>query len=441
MARAVVAVVGRPNVGKSSLFNFLAGSRLAIVDDQPGVTRDRLYASTDWRGRQFTLIDTGGIEPESDDHILRSMREQAEIAIETGDVILFMVDIKSGLVAADMDIANMLRQAHKPVVVVVNKVDQPGELPPEFYEFYQLGFEQVLAVSASHALGIGEMLDALVEAMPPAEDEEAETEAIRVALIGKPNAGKSSLLNRLLGENRSIVSDVAGTTRDSVDSACEVDGQPYIFIDTAGIRRRSRVDNRLEKYAVLRAVAAIERADVCLILIDAAEGITEQDTKIAGLAHNAGKASIFVLNKWDIVEKDHLTTKRYEEEIRRRFAYMSYAPVLFISALTGQRCVRLFEMIKHVYAEASKRIPTGVLNDVIGEIQAITPAPQYKGKRLKIAYATQVAVRPPLFALFVNSKDLLHFSYERHLENELRRQFGFEGSPIKLSLRAKEAKE
>ncbi|MDI9498461.1 MAG: ribosome biogenesis GTPase Der [Bacillota bacterium] len=437
MTKPLVAVVGRPNVGKSTLFNHVIGTRLAIVDDRPGVTRDRLYADGEWLGRAFTLIDTGGIEPDSTDSLLQSMRRQAEIAIETGDVIIFIVDLQMGLVPADLDIATLLRRSGKPVLVAVNKVDRPGDMPPEAYEFYRLGFETVLPVSAAHGLGIGDLLDAVIDLLPPPEAGEDQDDAIRVAIIGKPNSGKSSLVNRLVGEERAIVSDMPGTTRDTLDSVIERDGQRYIFVDTAGIRRRSRIDDPLEHYSVLRALAAIKRADVCLLLIDAEEGSSEQDARIAGLAHNEGKATIIVVNKWDLIEKTNRTVREFENDIRTRLAYMPYAPLIFISAKTGQRVERLPRLIREVYEEASKRIPTGVLNSVIGDIQTMNPAPSYKGRRLKISYATQVAVRPPLFVLFVNDKELMHFGYERHIENELRRQFGFRGTPIHLSLRSR----
>ena len=441
MSKPLIAVVGRPNVGKSTLFNFIAGQRLAIVDDEPGVTRDRIYADAEWLGRPFTLIDTGGIEPDSDDSLLQSMREQAEVAIDTGDVIVFIVDLRVGLTDADRDIADRLRRASKPVIVAVNKADHPGETPPEVYEFYGLGFEHVVAISAAHGLGIGDLLDEIMGLLPPQGEIEDDDDQIAVAIIGKPNVGKSSLVNRLTGQARAIVSDVAGTTRDAIDSELERDGVRYRFIDTAGIRRRSRVSDRLERFSVIRAVAAIERARVCLIMIDASEGITEQDTKIAGLAHNEGKASVIVVNKWDLVAREPDALKRHEREIRTKLAFMPYAPILYLSAETGFGVDALYREILAVYDEASKRVPTGVLNETIGQITSLTPPPSYKGRRLKISYATQVAVQPPYFLLFVNSRQLMHFSYERHIENELRRQFGFRGTPIRISLRAKEEAE
>lgn len=441
MREAVVAVIGRPNVGKSSFFNYIAKQRIAIVDDWPGVTRDRIYARVEWLGRPFTLIDTGGIEPAQDLPLLKQMRAQAELAIETADAVLLMVDVKAGMTAADQDIANMLRKVDKPLFLVVNKCDTPGALPQQAYEFYNLGLGELYPVSALHGLGMGDLLDAVAHVLPAAEEEEDAPGAIRVAIIGKPNAGKSSLFNRLAGEERAIVSDLAGTTRDALDSRVKNAYGDYLFIDTAGLRRKSRVSDAVERYSILRAVAAVERADVCLILIDAETGLSEQDTKVAGIAHNAGKASIFVINKWDLVHKDEKTQARYKEEILARFPFMAYAPVLFISALTGQRCMNVYTAVNEVYAQACKRIPTGVLNDFIAEIQAIVPAPQYKGRRLKIAYATQVAVQPPEFLLFVNSTELLHFSYDRYLENQFRRSFGFSGTPIRLTLREKSAKQ
>ncbi len=438
--QAIVAVVGRPNVGKSSFFNWLVGSRLAIVDDMPGVTRDRLYARSEWQGRPFTLIDTGGIEPESEELIPREMRRQAEMAIDMADAILFICDIKTGLHPEDQEIAMMLRRSGKPILVLVNKCDDPGEPPAEFYDFYQLGIPDVFSISAAHRLGLGEVLDCLITKLPELEEAEAE-EGLRVAIIGRPNAGKSSLLNRLAGEERAIVSDIAGTTRDSIDSELHYGGRTYVFVDTAGLRRKSRIDSAVEHYSIIRAIAAIERADVCLILIDAEKGVTEQDTKVAGLAHHAGKACIFVVNKWDLIEKETGTLEHYREELLGRFRFMDYAPVLFISARTGQRCKELYPLIDEVYAEAHKRVPTGQLNDFIAEVQQRVPAPQYKGRRLKIAYATQVAVAPPEFILFVNSRELLHFSYDRYLENQFRRSFGFKGNPIRLTLREKGAKE
>ncbi len=441
MRDAVVAVIGRPNVGKSSFFNYIAKQRIAIVDDQPGVTRDRIYARVEWLQQRFTLIDTGGIEPASDMPLLKQMRIQADIAIETADVVLLMVDVKDGMTAADQDIATMLRKAAKPIFVVVNKCDTPGPMPQQAYEFYNLGLGEVYPVSSLHGLGIGDLLDAVVDALPPLTEEDQVESGIRVAIIGKPNAGKSSLLNRLAGEDRAIVSDMAGTTRDTLDSVVENEFGRYVFIDTAGMRRKSKISDAVERYSIMRAVAAVERADVCLVMIDAESGISEQDTKVAGLAHNAGKATIFVVNKWDLIEKENDTQEKFRLSLLSRFAFMDYAPVLFISALTGQRCMQIYQSVNEVYAEATKRISTGVLNEFIAEVQAMVPAPQYKGKRLKIAYATQVAVQPPEFILFVNSTELLHFSYDRYLENQFRKNFGFAGTPIRLTLREKSKRE
>lgn len=439
MSNALVAIVGRPNVGKSTFFNFLAGRRISIIDDTPGVTRDRVYTDIEWLNHHLTLIDTGGIEPESNDDLLINMRAQAQVAIDTCDVILFVVDIKNGLHASDSDIATMLRKSRKPVVLVVNKVDTPGEPPADIYEFYQLGFEDVQPISAVHGLGMGDLLDRVVELLPEDALTDEIDEALSVAIVGKPNAGKSSLLNRIAGEDRAIVSPIAGTTRDPINTRIEADGQPYVFVDTAGMRRKSRIDDAIERYSIIRAIAAIERADVCLIMIDATEGVTEQDTKIAGLAHRNGKASIIIVNKWDLIEdKDTNTMANYTRKLREDLIFMQYAPVVYISALTGQRTDRILPMIKSVYEQSTRRIQTGVLNDLIGEVTAMHPAPQYKGRRLKISYVTQVAVQPPEFVLFVNSTDLIHFSYDRYLENEIRRAFGFEGTPIRLTFRNKE---
>lgn len=435
--RAIVAVIGRPNVGKSSFFNWLSGQRLAIVDDQPGVTRDRLFAQVQWQGRSFTLIDTGGIEPSSEEPILQMMRHQADLAIEMSDLILMMVDLKEGLTAADHEIATMLRKSGKKVLLLVNKCDDPGPMPYEAYDFYQLGLHDVFAISAAHRLGLGEVLDAVAEHLPEETADEDDQARIAVAIIGRPNAGKSSLLNRLSGEDRAIVSDVAGTTRDSLDSKISNEDGDYLFIDTAGLRKKSRIIEAVERYSTMRAMAAIERSDVCLILIDAEKGLTEQDSKVAGLAHRAGKACILVVNKWDLIEKESDSMLRYKEDLLSGLKFMQYAPIHFISALTGRRCRELYGLINKVYANACQRITTGVLNDFIAEAQAMVPAPQYKGKRLKISYATQVAIQPPEFLLFVNSTELLHFSYDRYLENQLRRNFGFEGTPIRLTLREK----
>lgn len=438
MSKPVVAIIGRPNVGKSSFFNALIGERVSIVDDMPGVTRDRIYATATWREREFLMIDTGGIEPVTDDILLKSMREQAEIAMETADVILFICDIKSGLTASDHDIAIMLRKSKKPVVVCVNKVDKIGTLPAELYEFYNLGLGDIFPISAAHRLGIGELLDEIYRHFPDVSEDSKDEETIRVALIGKPNAGKSSLSNKMTGEERSIVSDIPGTTRDAIDSVVENPYGSFTIIDTAGLRKKSRIEDSIEKYSMIRSLAAIERANVCVILIDAAEGVTEQDTKVAGFAHNAGKASIIAVNKWDLIDKTTGTLEKREAEIRERFSFMSYAPILFISAKTGQRVDKLFQLISHVHEQAGKRLSTGMLNDILGEATAMVPTPQDKGKHLKIYYGTQVAVYPPQFVLFVNDKELMHFSYERYLENQFRKNFGFEGTPVRFYLRQKE---
>jgi len=438
MSKPVVAIIGRPNVGKSSFFNALIGERVSIVDDMPGVTRDRIYATATWREREFLLIDTGGIEPVTDDFLLKSMRDQAEIAMETADVILFICDIKSGLTASDHDIAIMLRKSKKPVVVCVNKVDKVGTIPAELYEFYNLGLGDIFPISSAHRLGIGELLDEIYSHFPEVSEAPEDEETIRVALIGKPNSGKSSLSNKMTGEERSIVSDIPGTTRDAIDSIIENPIGTFTIIDTAGLRKKSRIEDSIEKYSMIRSLAAIERANVCVILIDASEGVTEQDTKVAGLAHNAGKASIIAVNKWDLIDKTTGTLEKQEAEIRERFSFMSYAPILFISAKTGQRVDKLFTLINHVHEQAGKRLPTGMLNDILGEATAMVPTPQDKGKHLKIYYGTQVAVYPPQFVLFVNDKELMHFSYERYLENQFRKNFGFEGTPLRFYLREKE---
>ena len=440
--KPIVAIVGRPNVGKSMLFNKLIGKRLSIVEDTPGVTRDRIYGETDWNGRAFTLIDTGGIEPRTDSQILEFMRSQAQIAIDHANVIIFLTDIKTGLTASDQEVASMLLRSRKPIVLAVNKMDSTGSVNPDFYEFYNLGMGDPIAVSAIHGHGTGDLLDACVQYFPPEDEEEEEEEdAIKVAVIGKPNAGKSSLVNRILGEERVIVSNVAGTTRDAIDSRFENDKGKFVFIDTAGMRKRSKVDEDIEKYSVLRATMAIERADVCLIMIDAMEGVTEQDTKVAGLAHEAGKASIIVINKWDLVEKDGKTMDRMREEVRQSLLFMSYAPILFISAKTGQRVDRLFELIDYVSNQATTRITTGMLNNVLADAQTRVQPPSDKGRRLKIYYMTQVGVKPPHFVVFCNDARLFHFSYQRYLENCIRNTFGLEGTPIILSIRQKGDKE
>lgn len=415
--KPLIAIVGRPNVGKSMLFNKLVGQRLSIVEDTPGVTRDRLYAEAEWRNRKFDLVDTGGIEPSADSQILAFMRQQAEIAIQHATVILFVCDIKTGLTASDQEVANMLLRSQKPVVLAVNKMDQVGITNPDIYEFYNLGLGDPIAVSAVHGHGTGDLLDACMEYFPPEDEEEEEDDVIKVAVIGKPNVGKSSLVNRILGEQRVIVSDMAGTTRDAVDSYFENQKGKYLFIDTAGMRKKSKVDDRIEKFSVLRATMAIERADVCLILVDANEGVTEQDTKVAGLAHEAGKACIIVVNKWDAIEKDDKTMDHMRQDIRRDLSYMTYAPIVFISALTGQRVDRLFDLINYVNDQASLRITTGMLNTVLADATARVQPPTDKGRRLKIYYMTQIGIKPPHFVCFCNDAKLFHFSYQRYLEN------------------------
>lgn len=437
MSKPIVAIVGRPNVGKSTLFNKLAGERIAIVEDTPGVTRDRIYYEIVWSGRPCMIIDTGGIEPKTNDTILVQMRAQAEIAIETADVIIFMCDVRTGLTADDRDIARMLIKSGKPVVVAVNKIDGVGALPAEYYEFYELGFKgDPVPLSSIHGTGTGDLLDAVYACFPPDDSEEEDSsDLIKVAVIGKPNAGKSSIINKILGEDRLIVSNIAGTTRDAVDTEFENEYGKFTFIDTAGIRRQSKVDNKIEKYSVLRAKTAVERANVCLIMIDAAEGITEQDEKIAGIAHEAGKASIIIVNKWDLVEKDNNTVKSFTDKIRNALSYMPYAPIIFVSAKTGQRIDKIFELIFRVYSAACLRVTTGMLNDMLADATARVQPPSDKGRRLKIYYITQTAVCPPTFVFFCNDIRLFHFSYERYLENQLRQTFGFEGTPIKIILR------
>ena len=439
--KPLVAIVGRPNVGKSMLFNKLVGQRLSIVEDTPGVTRDRLYAEAEWRNRKFDLVDTGGIEPSADSEILAFMRQQAEIAIDHATVIVFLCDIKTGLTASDQEVANMLLRSGKPVVLAVNKMDQVGMTNPDIYEFYNLGLGDPIAVSAVHGHGTGDLLDECFRYFPPEDEEEEEDDVIKVAVIGKPNVGKSSLVNRILGEERVIVSDMAGTTRDAVDSYFENAKGKYLFIDTAGMRKKSKVDDRIEKFSVLRATMAIERCDVCLIMIDANEGVTEQDTKVAGLAHEAGKACIIVVNKWDAIEKDDKTMDRMRQDVRRDLAYMTYAPIVFISALTGQRVDRLFDLINYVSDQAAMRITTGMLNTVLADATARVQPPTDKGRRLKIYYMTQIGVKPPHFVCFCNDAKLFHFSYQRYLENQIRATFGLEGTPIKLTIRQKSDKE
>ena len=437
MSRPLVAIVGRPNVGKSMLFNRLVGQRLSIVEDTPGVTRDRLYAECEWCGRKFDIVDTGGIEPTTDSEILLFMREQAQIAIDAATVIILVTDLRTGVTAADKDVANMLLRAKKPVVLAVNKADSTGATDLGVYEFYSLGLGDPIPTSAVHGHGTGDLLDECLKYFPPAAEEEQEDDLIKVAIIGKPNVGKSSLLNHILGEKRVIVSDVAGTTRDAVDSVFENESGRYLFIDTAGIRRKSKVEEAVEKFSVMRAQLAIERADVCLILIDARDGVTEQDTKIAGLAHEAGKASIVVVNKWDLVEKETGTMEKMRKDIMRDLSFMSYAPILFISALTGQRTNRIFELINFVNDQSSMRISTGMLNNVLADAQARVQPPTDKGKRLKIYYMTQTGVKPPNFVIFCNSRELFHFSYQRYLENQIRSVFGLEGTPVRIVIRQK----
>jgi len=438
MSKPIVAIVGRPNVGKSTLFNKLIGERRSIVEDVPGVTRDRIYGEAEWCGRHMILIDTGGIEPKTNDIILRQMRTQAQIAIETADVIIFMCDVRTGLTADDREIAIMLKKSGKPIVPCINKCDSIGALPFEFYEFFELGFPcDPIAVSSVHGSGSGDLLDAVVQSIPPEAFTEEEDDSIKVAVIGKPNAGKSSIVNRMAGEERVIVSDIAGTTRDAVDTLVENKHGKFTFIDTAGIRRSNKVKDLIEKYSVLRAHTAVERADVCLIMIDAAEGITEQDEKIAGIAHEAGKASIIVVNKWDSIEKDNSTVNEFNKKIQTALAYMTYAPIVYVSAKTGQRIDNIYEHIKYVYNQTTTRISTGMLNDVLGEAMMRNQPPTDKGKRLKIYYMTQVSAAPPTFVIFCNDVELFHFSYQRYIENCLRDTFGFKGTPIKIIIRQK----
>jgi len=434
--KPIIAIVGRPNVGKSTLFNKLAGKRIAIVDDMPGVTRDRMYYDVEWAGRNMMIVDTGGIEPVTDDVILKHMRMQAQIAIDTADVILFITDVRAGLTADDKDIATMLLKSLKPIIVCVNKVDNIGDVPLEFYEFYELGFEEEpIAVSSLHGTGSGDILDKIIEYLPKNDIEEAEDDTIKVCVIGKPNSGKSSIINYILGEDRMIVSDIPGTTRDSIDTPFENELGKYVMIDTAGIRRQSKIDTKVEKYCVLRAKMAVERSDVCLIMIDAAEGITEQDEKIAGIAHEAGKASIIVVNKWDLIDKDNSTVKEFTKKIYDALSYMTYAPLLFVSAKTGQRVNKLFEHINYIYNQSSMRISTGMLNDVLNDATTRVQPPSDKGRHLKIYYMTQTSVKPPVFVIFCNDARLFHYSYQRYIENQLREVFGFKGTPIQFIIR------
>ncbi len=439
--KPIVAIVGRPNVGKSMLFNRLAGQRLSIVEDTPGVTRDRLYADCEWGGRTFTIVDTGGIEPNTDSEILQFMRDQAELAIQNANVIVLVCDIRTGVTAADQDVANMLLRSKKPVVLAVNKADSVGEPDPVFYEFYNLGLGDPVAVSAVHGHGTGDLLEECLKYFPAEDEDDTDDDVIKVAVIGKPNAGKSSLINRILGEERVIVSNMAGTTRDAVDSYFENDKGKYLFIDTAGMRKKSKVVDRVEKFSVLRATMAIDRADVCLIMIDANDGVTDQDTKVAGLAYEAGKACIIVVNKWDLVEKDGKTMDKMRQAIRADLGYMTYAPIVFISALTGQRVDRIFELINYVNEQATMRIKTGVLNSLLADATIRVQPPTDKGRRLKIYYMTQIGVRPPHFVIFCNDARLFHFSYQRYLENQIRDTFGMEGTPIRLTIRQKGEKE
>ena len=435
MSKPVVAIVGRPNVGKSTLFNVLAGERISIVKDTPGVTRDRIYADVSWLDKAFTLIDTGGIEPDSDDIILSQMREQAQIAIDTADVIMFITDVRQGLVDADEKVANMLRRSKKPVVLVVNKVDDFKKYMPDVYEFYNLGIGEPIPVSAASMLGIGDMLDEVIAHFPERNAEEEEDDRPKIAVIGKPNVGKSSLINKLTGEKRVIVSDIAGTTRDAIDTAVKYCGREYVFIDTAGLRRKSKIKEELERYSIIRAVTAVERADVVVIVIDATEGVTEQDAKIAGIAHDRGKGIIIAVNKWDAIEKNDKSVKEHSDRIRQVLSFMPYAEILFISAQTGQRLNKLYEMIDVVMANNSMRLATGALNEIVAEAVAMQQPPSDKGKRLKIFYITQVSVKPPTFVVFVNDKKLMHFSYTRYIENRIRDAFGFRGTALRFIIR------
>jgi GTP-binding protein len=440
MSKPVVAIVGRPNVGKSTLFNALAGEMISIVKDTPGVTRDRIYADVSWLDKEFTLVDTGGIEPESKDIILSQMREQAQIAIDTADVIIFLTDVRQGLVDADSKVADMLRRSAKPVILVVNKVDNFEKFMPDVYEFYNLGIGDPMPVSSASRLGIGDMLDEVVKYFPQGAGEEEEDDRPRVAIVGKPNVGKSSIVNKLLGEQRVIVSDIAGTTRDAIDTEIKYNGREYVFIDTAGLRRKNKIKEELERYSIIRAVSAVERADVVLMVIDASEGVTEQDAKIAGIAHERGKGIVIVVNKWDAIEKNDKTMKEYENEIRRVLSFMPYAEIMYVSAVTGQRLVKLYDMIDMVIENQSMRVATGVLNEIMMEAVAMQQPPSDKGKRLKLYYITQVAVKPPTFVIFVNDKELMHFSYTRYLENRIRDAFGFRGTSLKFFIRERKEK-
>lgn len=439
--KPIVAVVGRPNVGKSTLFNALAGENISIVKDTPGITRDRIYADVTWLDKEFTLIDTGGIEPDSKDVILSQMRSQAQIAMDTADVIIFLVDVRQGLVDADAKVADMLRRSHRPVVLVVNKVDSFDRLMPDVYQFYNLGIGDPHPISAVNRLGLGDMLEEVVSHFPESAGEEVDDERPRIAIVGKPNVGKSSLINKLLGENRLIVSDIAGTTRDAVDTEVRYNGREYIFIDTAGLRRKNKIKEDLERYMIVRTVSAVERADIVVLVIDAVEGVTEQDAKIAGIAHDRGKAVIVAVNKWDAVEKDDKTIYRVTEKVRATLSYMPYAEILFISAVTGQRLPKLFETIDMVSENHAMRVATGVLNEIMAEAVVMQQPPADKGKRLKLYYITQVSVKPPTFVIFVNDKELMHFSYTRYIENQIRETFGFRGTPLRFIIRERNEKE
>ena len=441
MSKPVVAIVGRPNVGKSTLFNVLAGEMISIVKDTPGVTRDRIYADVSWLDKEFTMIDTGGIEPDSRDVILSQMREQAQIAIDTADVIIFITDVKQGLQDSDSKVADMLRRSGKPVVLVVNKVDNFDKYMADVYEFYNLGIGDPIPISAASRLGLGDMLDVVISYFPEEAGEEEEDERPRIAIVGKPNVGKSSIINKLVGENRVIVSDIAGTTRDAIDTAIKHDGKEYVFIDTAGLRRKNKIKEELERYSIIRTVTAVERADVVLMVIDATEGVTEQDAKIAGIAHERGKGVIIVVNKWDAIEKNDKTMREYEGKIRQVLSYMPYAEIMYVSAMTGQRLNKLYEMIDMVIENQTLRVATGVLNEIMTEAVAMQQPPSDKGKRLKLYYITQVAVKPPSFVIFVNDKQLMHFSYTRYLENKIREAFGFRGTSLKFFIRERKEKD
>ncbi|MBP5304871.1 MAG: ribosome biogenesis GTPase Der [Lachnospiraceae bacterium] len=440
MSKPIVAIVGRPNVGKSTLFNLLAGEKISIVKDYPGVTRDRIYADVNWLDKQFTIIDTGGIEPESKDMMLKFMRAQAEIAIETADVIIFLTDVRQGLVDADSKVADMLRKSRKPVVLVVNKVDDFKKLTPDVYEFYNLGIGEPIPISSSSKLGIGDMLDEVIKYFPEGNGEEEEDDRPKIAVVGKPNVGKSSIINKLLGEDRVIVSNIAGTTRDAIDTEVKWNGKEYVFIDTAGLRRKSKIKEEIEKFSIIRTVSAVERADVVVLVIDATEGVTEQDAKIAGIAHERGKGMVVAVNKWDAIEKNDKTMYEHTNKIKEILSFMPYAEYIFISALTGQRLPKLFETIDAVIENHSLRIATGVLNEILTEAVSLQQPPSDKGKRLKIFYMTQVSVKPPTFVIFVNSKDLMHFSYTRYIENKIREAFGFSGTPLRFIIRERSEK-